>query len=248
MTNRLVATVSFLFLSTPAFALPHGYPQNQVDRPLTLPMGTVEIGAGAGMTRWDKITDGGMGHESGYEPVHPSISLRYGVDSRLELYLAGVKYRITGEHDLAETVVKVGVADTGNSSLDGFWTTLEFGIDAKIRIIPRGYATLLAVDERYGYYSDAVDTSDLGVTFGQMVSFTDWLAVEGRITYHGLSGFNKEGIWTGGGAFYLNVHPSFDVIFKVNEFARGLQRDISGQAQDDGTTKTEYVLMGVYRF
>lgn len=70
-----------LFLSTPAFALPQSYPQNQVDRPLTLPMGTVEIGAGAAMTQWGKTTDGGMGHESGYEPIHPSLSLRYGRDT-----------------------------------------------------------------------------------------------------------------------------------------------------------------------
>lgn len=33
-----------------------------------------------------------------------------------------------------------------------------------------------------GYYSDTVDTSDLGVTLGQLVSFTDWLAMDARIT------------------------------------------------------------------
>jgi hypothetical protein len=211
-------------------------------------MEMVEIGAGAEMTRWDKTTDGGLGHESGYEPVHPSLSLRYGVDSRLELYLAGMKYRITGEHDLVETSARAGVAGVGNSSIDGLMMDMDFGITAKIRIIPHGYATLLAVDERYGYYSSSGDTADLGVTLGQMVSFTDWLGVEARITYHSLSGFNKKEGWTGGGAIYLNVRPSFDVLFKFNQLARGLVRDANGQTPEEGTIRMEYILLGVYRF
>lgn len=245
---RIFLLPIFPLLFSATFAQPQSYPQNQVDRPLTLPMGVVEIGAGAAMTRWDKTTDGGLGHESGYEPVHPSLSLRYGVDSRLELYLAGLKYRITGDHDIVETAVRAGVAGAGNSSIDGLMMDMDFGLEAKIRIIPHGYATLLAVDERYGYYSNTADTSDIGVTFGQMVSFTDWLAVEARITYHSLSGFNKKEVWTGGGAIYLNLRPSFDVLFKFNQLARGLNRNGAGQTPDEGDTRMEYVLMGVYRF
>lgn len=242
------ALLFLLFLFTPAFAQPQSYPQNQVDRPLTLPMGMVEIGAGAAIVRWDKTTNGGLGYETGYEPVHPSISLRYGVDSRLELYLTGVKYRITGEHDLAEVAVRAGVEGAGNSSIDGLLMDMDFGIEAKIRIIPHGYATLLAVDERYGYYANAADTSDLGVTLGQMVSFTGWLGVEARFTYHSLSGFNKKEAWTGGGAVYLNLWPSFDVLFRVNQLARDLNRNGSRQVAEEGGARMEYILMGVYRF
>ena len=194
--------VLFLLLAVPAssFAGEVTYPANQVERPLTLPQGLWELGAGIESFNWAGRSD---------SDLFPVLSLRYGFTDNVEFYLLGIKYRII-HSDPFELVVKGRVTGYGYSSIDGTILQTEIGAEAKHRLHER-FALLYSLEDYYTYFSDAPDRTDLRLSVGGLFSLTGKLALELKGTYRRLEKFNESEARVLSVAFLYNISPKFDI-------------------------------------
>jgi hypothetical protein len=191
-----------LLLAVPAslFAGEVTYPAGQVERPLTLPQGLWELGAGIESFNWAGRSD---------SDLYPVLSLRYGFTDNVEFYLLGIKYRFIHSNPF-ELAVKGRVVGYGYSSIDGATLQTEVGAEAKHRL-HRRFALLYGLEDYYTYFSDAPDRTDLRLSVGGLFSLTEKLALELKGTYRRLEKFNESEARVLAVAFLYNVSPKFDI-------------------------------------
>ena len=191
-----------LLLAVPvsSFAGEAAYPASQVERPLTLPRGLWELGAGIESFNWAGSPD---------STVYPVLSLRYGFTDNMELYLMGLKYRIM-HSDPFEIVAKGRVVNYGYSSIDGTILQTEIGAEAKHRLHER-FALLYGLEDYYTYFSDAPDRTDLRLSVGGLFSLTEKLALELKGTYRKLEKFNESEARVLTTTLFYNASPKFDI-------------------------------------
>ncbi len=176
------------------------YPASQVERPLTLPQGLWELGAGIESFNWAGRSD---------SDLFPVLSLRYGFTDNVEFYLLGIKYRFI-HSDPFELAVKGRVRAYGYSSIDGATLQTEVGAEAKHRL-HRRFALLYSLEDYYTYFSDAPDRTDLRLSLGGLFSLTEKLALELKGTYRRLEKFNESEARVLAAAFFYNVSTKFDI-------------------------------------
>ncbi len=189
-----------LAVSASSFADEVKYPASQVERPLTLPQGLWELGAGIGSFNWAGSPD---------SDLFPVLSLRHGFTDNVEFYLLGIKYRAihSGPFELA---VKGRVAGYGYSSIDGTILQTEVGAEAKHRLHER-FALLYSLEDYYTYFSDAPDRTDLRLSVGGLFSLAEKSALELKGTYRRLEKFNESDARVLTTTLSYNVSPKFDI-------------------------------------
>ncbi len=194
--------VLFLFLAVPASSSAGEvtYPASQVERPLTLPRGLWELGAGIESFNWAGRSD---------SDLFPVLSLRYGFTDNVEFYLLGIKYRAV-QSDFFEIMLKGRVRGYGYSSIDGATLQTEVGAEAKHRLHER-FALLYGLEDYYTYFSDAPDRTDLRLSLGGLFSLTEKFALELKGTYRRLEKFNESDARVLTTTLSYNVSPKFDI-------------------------------------
>ncbi|MGK7344623.1 MAG: hypothetical protein ACNS63_02290 [Candidatus Nitrospinota bacterium M3_3B_026] len=229
--------IYFVFSISPVDSLAKTitYPVNQVARPLTLPAGVWELGAGASISEWNN--DGGSA-------VYPAFSIRYGLTSDIELYLLGVKYRPLTESRPLELVMKARIAGIGESNVKGSIVLTEAAIETKTRITP-SISLHCQAEEYHGFYSNGEDVSDLRLSIGQTVSFTDKFSIGIMATYRRLAGFDAEDAGFASGAIRYNFSPRFDVVF---EGSAGDFDDSEDMRREMKSSRHEYGISLNWRF
>jgi len=197
--------LGILLLSYPVLTLAEevSYPSNQVERPLTLPKEMWEVGAGIGYLKWERSSD---------NTLYPIFSLRYGISDDLEFYLAGLRYRVINENS-TKLAIKGRVAGIGHSSIGGTSLLSEIGFEGKQRIHPR-FAILYGVEDYHAYYSETRDKTDIRISLGGLLSFTESLAVEASGTYRRLWGFDDSDARVFTASVYYNFSSSFDILLE----------------------------------
>lgn len=216
----VILTILFLFYPIFSFAKEISYPTNQVERPLALPDGIWEIGAGISFLQWED------GSNSSWYPI---LSLRYGITDNIELYLAGLKYRILRNAPI-EIAIKGGIVGFGHSSIDGTFLLTEVGVEGKQRVHPM-FAILYRIENYYGYLEKTKNTNDIRISLGGLLAFTEKLALELCGTYRRLDGFNTLDAVLFTTSFYYNISSAFDILingefsdFSENEHLRYLSK------------------------
>lgn len=194
--------VLYLLLAVPASSSADeaAYPASQVERPLTLPRGLWELGAGIEYFNWAGRSD---------SDLFPVLSLRYGFTDNVEFYLLGIKYLFI-HSDPFELAVKGRVVAYGYSSFDGAALQAEFGAEAKHRL-HRKFALLYSLEDYYTYFSDAPDRTDLRLSVGGLFSLTEKAALELKGTYRRLEKFNESDARVLTTTLFYNVSPKFDI-------------------------------------
>lgn len=180
------------------------YPTKQVERPLTLPAGLWELGLGTAYFQFEEGSD---------YTLRPLLSLRYGITDNLEFYLLGLRYRFLNRPPVLELLAKGKIVSGGSSSVEGTYFLTELGIEGKQRINP-SVAILYRLEDYYTYYSKTEDKSDLRISLGGLLSFTERLALELTGTYRRLWGFDEEHARIFAATVHYNVSSVFDILLE----------------------------------
>lgn len=208
-SNKIFFALSVILLLLPVYspsslAKEIYYPNNQVERPLTLPDGVWEFGAGL------EYLQGGKGINYS---LRPFFSLRYGISNNLELYPFGFKYRLLPGNDQFELAIKGGITGFGSSSIDGTLLLSEIGLETKQRLDSH-LAILYKLEAVNVYRSKSDDGNEIRLSMGGLIAFADNLAFLLNGTYRKLWGFDKKDATEVTTVFYYNASSVFDLFLE----------------------------------